>query len=152
MKLCFPVLQEQGLESTIYDHFASAPVYLMIDTDTAETVGIPNCDEHAPDAGCDPYKALMNKQVGALVVGGIGDGFLEMLNILGITVLQAQSLSVKENVELFRQDALAVVDVQNSADEGRCDGEDGDHACDHSHNHEDDCNNCEEDDCSQCSC
>ena len=142
MKLCFPVLQDQGLESILYGHFASAPLFLVIDTDTGKSLNIPNCDETAPEAGCNPFKALINKNLDAVIVGGIGDGFLEMVNMMGYPVFQAQSVNVKDCVEHFCQNALDVVEKQNSADEGRCGGDDDGAGCGHSHSHEDECNSC----------
>jgi predicted Fe-Mo cluster-binding NifX family protein len=148
MRLCFPVLENQGFESTIYGHFASAPIFVVIDTDTGESVTIPNSDELAPEAGCNPFKALINKHLDAVVVGGIGDGLLQMVNMMGITVFQAQSASIKESVELFCQNALDVVEMQNSADEGKCGGDDDNDGCNHSHSHDDECEECDE--CDQC--
>lgn len=142
MKLCFPVLRDQGLESILYGHFASAPMFLVIDTDTGESLDIPNCDETAPEAGCNPFKALINKNLDAVIVGGIGDGFLEMVNMMGYSVFQAQSVSVKDCVEHFCQNALDVVEKQNSADEGKCGEDDTGAGCGHSHSHEDECNSC----------
>lgn len=143
MKLCFPVVQDQGLESTLFGHFASALLFLLVDTDTDECVSIANCDELAPEAGCDPFKALVNKNVDGVVVGGLGDGFLEMLNMMGLRVFEAQSLSVKENIELFRQDALGIVEMQNSAEAGRCDDDEESDGCSHSHNHDGDDTHCD---------
>ena len=34
MKICFPVQNDNGIESTVYNHFGSAPVFVVFDTDT----------------------------------------------------------------------------------------------------------------------
>lgn len=137
MKLCFPVVKNEGLDSTLYGHFASAPLFILIDTETGETESVSNCNELNPEAGCDPFKALVNKNVGGVIVAGLGDGFLEMLNMMGACVYQAKSASVKESMELFRQDALEVLEIQNSAEAGLCDGVADGGGCDHSHDDED---------------
>jgi predicted Fe-Mo cluster-binding NifX family protein len=144
MKLCFPVAQDQGLESILYGHFASAPMFMVVDTDTNEFKSIANCDELAPEAGCDPFKALVSKSIDGVVVGGVGDGFLQMLNMMGLRVFQAQSASIKESIELFRQDALELVEMLNSAEAGRCEDDSDGHGCSHSHSHD-----CDE---TQCNC
>lgn len=146
MKLCFPVSQNQGLDSIIYGHFASAPMFMVIDTDTGEFLAVPNCDNTVPEAGCNPFKALSNKDLDAVIVGGIGDGFLAMVHMMGFTVLQAQSESIKACVEHYLQNALDAVEMQNSADEGKCGGDDDDHGCNHSHSHDDECDECDESD------
>jgi predicted Fe-Mo cluster-binding NifX family protein len=90
MKVCFPVGKDARLESRLHGHFASAPLFVEIDTDTNEVSSLPNCDQLAPEAGCNPFKALVNRHLDAVIVEGIGDGFLQMLNSFGIKVLQAQ--------------------------------------------------------------
>lgn len=137
MKLCFPVVKNEGLDSTLYGHFASAPLFILIDTDTGESVSVPNCNKLDPEAGCDPFKALVNKKIDGVIVAGLGDGFLEMLNMMGARVYQAQSASVKESVELCCQDALEMLEMQNSAEAGLCDGVEESGGCDHSHDDED---------------
>jgi predicted Fe-Mo cluster-binding NifX family protein len=133
MKICFPVATDAGLESTLYGHFSSAPLYVMIDTDTDGTTAVANCDQAKPHAGCNPFKALINRQLDGVIVGGIGDGFLKMLNLMGLRVYQAQSESVKDNVELFKQNALDELQVQDSELEGMCSSSEGEHHCNHNH-------------------
>ena len=33
MKICFPVEKDEGIESQVYNHFGSAPVFIMVDTE-----------------------------------------------------------------------------------------------------------------------
>ncbi len=136
MKVCFPVIADQGLQSTIYGHFASAPLFLEVDTDTGQASAIPNCDKFNPDAGCDPFKALAGRQLDGVVVGGLGDNLLDMLNMMGFRVYEAQTESVEENVELFGRQALPELEKLNSVEAGRCDGVSGEHTCTHSHDDE----------------
>jgi predicted Fe-Mo cluster-binding NifX family protein len=136
MKVCFPVIADQGLESTMYGHFASAPLFLEVDTDTGQASAIPNCDKFNPDAGCDPFKALAGRQLDGVIVGGLGDNLLDMLNMMGFRVYEAQTDSVEENVELFGRQALPELEKLNSVEAGRCDGVSGEHSCTHSHDDE----------------
>jgi predicted Fe-Mo cluster-binding NifX family protein len=135
MKLCFPVATDEGLNSSLFGHFGSTPLFAIVDTETDDVNTIGNCDLLDPDAGCNPFKALVNVHVDSVIVGGIGDGFLEMLNTFGMKVYHAQSLSVKENVELFKQDALDEVELVDSVLEGKCSDDGGEDKC--SHNHDD---------------
>ena len=36
MKICFPVSCNDGMESKVFDHFGSAPMFLMVDVKTGE--------------------------------------------------------------------------------------------------------------------
>jgi len=136
MKVCFPVNTNQRLQSTIFGHFASAPLFLEVDTDTGKVISIPNCDRSDPDAGCNPFKALAGRQLDGVVVGGVGDGMLQMLNSMGFRVFQAQTENLQENVELFGKNALTEIVMQNSAEAGRCAGVEDDHQCSHTHGDE----------------
>jgi predicted Fe-Mo cluster-binding NifX family protein len=136
MKVCFPVIADQGLQSTIYGHFASAPLFLEVDTDTGQASSIPNCDKSNPEAGCNPFKALTGRQLDGVIVGGVGDNLLDMLNMMGFRVYEAQTESIVENVELFGKQELPEIKKQNSAEAGRCAGVSGEHGCNHSHDDE----------------
>jgi predicted Fe-Mo cluster-binding NifX family protein len=68
---------------------------------------------------------------------------LKMLNTLGMKVYQAQSLSVKKNVELFKQDTLDELEIVNSALEGMCSDDGGEDKCSHRHDACDDEDLCE---------
>lgn len=137
MKVCFPVAHDAGLESSIFGHFGSAPLFVVIDTETDEASCIANHDPLAPDAGCNVLKALCNQQVDASIVDGIGDGFLQILNGFGMEVFQAQSLNIGENIALYKQKSLSVIEMLNSEKAGRCTSDDEEpHTCNHSHDEE----------------
>jgi predicted Fe-Mo cluster-binding NifX family protein len=106
MKVCFPVLKADGLKSEVYGHFGSAPVFIVVETDTNSVTTINNKDQHHAHGSCSPMKALDNQEVDAIVVGGIGGGALSRLNQLGIRVFQAQAPTVKENILMLKNQNL----------------------------------------------
>ncbi len=112
MKICFPVQHDIGIESTVYNHFGSAPVFVVVDTDTNSVASISNQDQHHTKGACNPLKALDNQKVDAIVVGGIGAGALTRLNQMGIAVHRAQGATVRENISLFQSQSLPVLTVQ----------------------------------------
>jgi predicted Fe-Mo cluster-binding NifX family protein len=134
MKVCFPVAQDAGLESSIYGHLGTAPMFFVIDTETDETACMANLDPLAPETGCNVLKTLCSLNVDATIVEEIGDGFLRILNGLGIEVFQAQSLSVSENIALYKQKHLSVIEMLNSEKPEKCTSDiKGTHTCNHSH-------------------
>ena len=135
MKICFPVATDEGLDSVIYGHFASAPQFVVIDTETRQSSAIANCDQENPYGGCNPFAALRGQQLDGIVVDGIGDESVRVMNMCGFRVYQAQSPAVAENVALREKDMLAEVTVQESHLEGRCSDSGGTHTCSHSHCH-----------------
>jgi len=106
MKICFPVLKADGLESEVYGHFGSAPAFLVVETDSNKITTIKNKDQHHAHGACSPMKALNNQKIDAVVVGGIGAGALNRLNQLGIKVFQARALTVKENISMLKTQNL----------------------------------------------
>lgn len=107
MKICFPVERDLGLESPVYNHFGSAPVFLIVEAETGAVEPLPNGDRHHAHGGCSPVKALGGALVDAVIVGGIGPGAIRGLQAQGIRVYQSQPGSVGENLSHWRADALA---------------------------------------------
>jgi predicted Fe-Mo cluster-binding NifX family protein len=149
VKICFPVIHDEGINGTIYGHFASTPLFSIIDTETGASSIVKNCDSSNPDAGCNPFIALKGRQLDGIVAGGIGDDTLRAMNLCGFSVFEAQSASIAENLELFKNNTLPQATIMNSRGEGRCGDEDGvSHGCnhDHDHDHEEECDH----DCTAC--
>jgi len=134
MKICFPVITNAGMESTIYGHFASAPFFLIIDTDTRQSCSLANCDSSNPYAGCNPFSALKGQHLDGIIVGGIGDDSVRVMNMCGFKIYQADTAAVAENLALFESNSLPEVAVLQSRLEGRCSADESGHSCNH-HNH-----------------
>jgi predicted Fe-Mo cluster-binding NifX family protein len=124
MKICFPVAENQGLESEVYGHFGSAPQFLVVDTETREITTLNNGDEHHAHGACQPLKALGGQEVDAIVVGGIGGGALMGLNRAGFKVYKAQGLTIADNITCFAQDELPILTPEQTC---------GGHAHGHGH-------------------
>lgn len=106
MKICFPVEEFAGLQSTLFGHFGSAPRFLLVDTETREIRELSNADQDHAHGMCNPLRALGNVVVDAIVVGGIGAGALSGLRRAGIKVFQAQAPSVADNLACLAEAEL----------------------------------------------
>lgn len=106
MKICFPVQNNEGMRSTVYDHFGSAPFFVVVNTDNGDVSTIFNRDMNHSHGACNPIKALDGQHVDAVVVGGIGAGALNRLNQSGIKVYKAQAAGIEENIRLFLEKGL----------------------------------------------
>jgi predicted Fe-Mo cluster-binding NifX family protein len=106
MKVCFPVLSKEGMESKVYGHFGSAPAFIIVDTEGNAEAAVINKDRHHVHGMCNPVKALDNQQVDAIVVGGIGGGALRKLQEPGIKVFKSKASTVRENLDLIMKDKL----------------------------------------------
>jgi predicted Fe-Mo cluster-binding NifX family protein len=122
MKVGFAVQGNDGVESRVYDHFGSAPAFIIVDTDGKDVLTVNNKNLHHVHGACNPIMALDGKSVEAMVVGGIGAGALTKLNALGIKVYGAGALTVKENLALLSENKLQELSINNScrAHQGGC--------------------------------
>jgi predicted Fe-Mo cluster-binding NifX family protein len=122
MKVGFAVQANEGLESRVYDHFGSAPAFIIVDTEAKDVLTVDNKDLHHVHGACNPIMALDGKTVNAMIVGGIGAGALTKLNALGIKVYEAGAPTVKENISLLSEDKLQELSVHNSCrlHQGQC--------------------------------
>jgi len=114
MKVGFAVQSHEGIERKVYDHFGSAPAFIIVDTEGKEVLKVNNKDLHHAHGACNPVMALDGKSVDAMVVGGIGAGALAKLNALGIKVYEAGASTVKENLALLGENKLQELSVYNS--------------------------------------
>jgi predicted Fe-Mo cluster-binding NifX family protein len=122
MKVCFPVQKDEGVESQVYNHFGSAPVFVVVETEEKAVQRVDNRDLHHVHGACNPVMALGGQKVDALVVGGIGGGALRKLNAMGVKVYEAAARTVKENLDLLKENRLEELSMDHScrAHEGGC--------------------------------
>jgi predicted Fe-Mo cluster-binding NifX family protein len=122
MKVGFAVETNEGIESKVYGHFGSAPVFLIVEKETNLVSAVNNRDIHHVHGACNPIRALDGNNVDAMVVGGIGAGALRKLNAMGIKVFGAAAPSVKENLSLLNENKLRELTADHacSAHQGGC--------------------------------
>jgi predicted Fe-Mo cluster-binding NifX family protein len=109
MKICFPVERNEGLDSPVYAHFGSAPLFVVVDTETLVIRETGNRDLHHAHGACSPLKALGDEAVDAIVVGGIGAGALAGLNRAGLTVYRAIGATIADNLAMLVHVELPVL-------------------------------------------
>jgi predicted Fe-Mo cluster-binding NifX family protein len=106
MKIAFPVQSDQGMRSPVFNHFGSAPLFVVIDSDTYAATSVSNADRNHIHGQCQPMAALNGITIDAVIVGGIGPGALRQLRNRGIQVLKAAPGTVGENLQLFTDGQL----------------------------------------------
>lgn len=106
MKICVPVEVNKGLESKPYGHFGSAPMFVVYDLEKNEITELSNNDLHHEHGKCQPLKALQGNIVDAVIVGGVGQGAIMKLNDMGVKVYKSQGETIKENLDLYKENKL----------------------------------------------
>ena len=120
MKVCFPVKSNEGMSSIPYNHFGSAPVFIICDLESNDIKEIKNGDLGHEHGKCQPIKALSGETVDAIVVGGIGQGAISKLNTMGIRVYKAEEGSIKDNIDLLNQSKLKELDINHTCTSHSC--------------------------------
>lgn len=114
MKLCFPVQVDQGVDSDVFNHFGSAPLFIVYETEEKSVGKIENQDLNHVHGKCNPLKALDGKMVDAIIVGGIGAGAITRLNEMGIKVYKATDGTVQKNIDAFEASSLVEMNVNHA--------------------------------------
>ena len=110
MKVCFPVESDQGLDSRVFGHFGSAPIFVLVDTETHECRALANANIKHEHGKCSPFKALGGSTVDCVVTGGIGGGAMGKLREMGAEVFKAASGTIKENLDHLSKGELVRFD------------------------------------------
>jgi predicted Fe-Mo cluster-binding NifX family protein len=126
MNICIPVNADQGVGSEVCAHFGSAPFFMIVDTDTRHCRAIPNQNLHHAHGMCQPLMALQGEVLGGIVVGGIGMGALNKLQMAGVKVYLAQHPTVEMTLAAF-----AAGELQTMTPAAACGG----HGQQHGHGH-----------------
>jgi predicted Fe-Mo cluster-binding NifX family protein len=114
MKLCIPVAENRALNSIVYGHFGSAPLFVLVDSETMAVEPLNNQDEHHVHGACNPVKALAGRAVDAVIVGGIGAGAIRGLRNAGIAVYHSSSETVADVVAQFKVGTLPELNVEHA--------------------------------------
>lgn len=120
MKVCIPVKENKGMDSIAYNHFGTAPFFMICDTESGEVKVIENGDLNHAHGMCQPLKALGGEMVDVILVGGIGAGALMKLNNEKIKVYKVSDDTVSKNIELFKENKLMEFSVNNSCNHHNC--------------------------------
>ena len=114
MIVCIPTQENQGLDSSAFAHFGSAPAFIIHNMDTGESKFLENNNQHHAHGSCTPGRALSGESVDVVITGGMGQRAVEMLNAMGIKVYMATAGTVKSNIDALKKQELVELTVHNA--------------------------------------
>ena len=114
MKIAFPTQEDLGIDSRIFNHFGSAGIFIIVDTETGGIESSANLDMEHQHGQCQPLKALGGNTVDAVAVCGIGKGALDKLRGSGIKVYRATEGSVNDNLNLVKSGLLPEFETEHT--------------------------------------
>jgi predicted Fe-Mo cluster-binding NifX family protein len=86
LRTCFLVRKSVGLQSVVYNHFGSAPAFVIVDIENNNTTTIINEAAHHPQRACTSIETLTSMQIDAIILGAVGVDATMKLNPAGIKV------------------------------------------------------------------
>ena len=125
MKICIPVTENLGPDSPVSEHFGSAPLFAIADTQGPDIVFVSNNndDDSHGHGMCQPLAILGGQTFDAVVVGGIGAGALGKFNAAGVCVYRSPRGTIADVLEASRSGTLQEISMR-----GACGGH---HGCSH---------------------
>ena len=114
MKICVPVMTDRGLKSEVCAHFGSAPMFLVVDTDSKSWEAVPNNNAHHAHGMCNPLGAIQGRGIQVVLVGGIGAGAVQKLRAASIEVFSADLPTAAEAIAAYEAGTLQPVSLQNA--------------------------------------
>jgi predicted Fe-Mo cluster-binding NifX family protein len=109
MNICIPVTRDNGIRSPVSLHFGSAPVSMVVDTESGSCRAVTNRDLRHDHGMCRPLAQLAGEKLDAMVVGGIGMGAFGKLKAANIRVYFSEHPTVEETVAAFKTGTLKEV-------------------------------------------
>lgn len=106
MFVCIPITHNEGLQSRVSAHFGSAPLFMIVDSESGACRAVENRDLHHEHGMCQPLRAVQGEQVDAIVVGGIGGGALAKLQAANIQVFLSGLPTVDATLAALRSGEL----------------------------------------------
>ncbi len=120
MRLCIPTATNDGKTAQVYGHFGSAPFFTIYDTEKGEVEIIDNSNQHHSHGTCHPMSSLSDKNIDAVVCGGMGARAIMKLNEAGIKAYRANGGIVEEISKQFANGGLEEITAQNACQQHNC--------------------------------
>ena len=98
MKLCIPVTEDRGLASPVSAHFGSAPLFVVVDTESGACRSLRNRDADHAHGTCQPLMSLAGEPFDGVAVGGIGMGAVNKLQAANVHVFISTEATVEQTV------------------------------------------------------
>jgi predicted Fe-Mo cluster-binding NifX family protein len=109
-RIMMPVEDEKGLEAKVAHHFGMAPYFAIVEfgenQKTPKVTIEPNRSEHMGGAPRHSHESFLALKPDVVVAYAMGPGALNTFLGAGVTVLKATSLTVKGNIEFFKEGKL----------------------------------------------
>ena len=120
MRICIPTETKDGKSAKVYGHFGSAPYFTIYDTEKDTVEIIDNSNQHHSHGMCQPMGSISDKNINAVVCGGMGGRAVQKLNEGGIKAYRANDGTVADITALFAKGGLEEITIENACSQHGC--------------------------------
>ena len=120
MKICIPIINEQGFDSKVCEHFGSAPYFLIYDTDKEVINIVRNSNAHHSHGMCHPLKTLEDQNIDVVICNGMGTRAIQRLNDGGIKAYRVSGESAGEVLKRYQEGILTEITIENACMNHNC--------------------------------
>lgn len=118
--ICVPVMDNQGISSSISQHFGKTPYFALITFENNEIKDIKIVESLGRHAGgtMTPAEAVANTKANILLCGNLGSKAIRMLGEKGIIVYVGASGTVENAFEQLQSGMLNLADDSAGCSDG----------------------------------
>ena len=121
MIVAVPLETSEGLDSLICEHFGSAPLYAVCNTDSRRLQIVENSNKGHEHGQCSPIGIFSRNNIEAVLCKGIGGRAIDKLRMLNIEVFVAGGLStLSEALDSFKKGAMRKIETQDACQAHGC--------------------------------
>lgn len=120
MKLCIPVTEMNGVNSSMSGHFGSAPIFLVYDTDSGKMNPVSNKTSEHEHGACMPVPTMVSAGVNVVLCGGMGARAAMLLANSGIKAFRVTAKTAGEAIELYNNGTMEEITASNACMHHTC--------------------------------
>jgi len=120
MRVCVPAETDEGLQSKLYDHFGSAPYFIIYDTERSAIDVIYNTNKSHIHGRCHPLSVINDHKIDAVLCRGIGLKALLKLRDTGIKVYKSESIIFKDVLDEYNRNKSEEITIDKTCLNNTC--------------------------------
>ncbi|MFH1684417.1 MAG: NifB/NifX family molybdenum-iron cluster-binding protein [Candidatus Margulisiibacteriota bacterium] len=120
MKICIPIKSNEGKLSKVFDHFGSAPQFMIYDISNNSIKILDNGNKDHIHGTCNPMNALDLRTIDAVVCRGMGARAILKLNEAGVKAYKTEAETAEQVVLACRENKLEEITLKTACTQHDC--------------------------------
>lgn len=120
MRICLPVGDNNGVDSTVFGHFGSAPFFAIFDTESQSVELVNNGESEHEHGSCMPVDALRALKAEAVLCKGMGMRAANLLIEAGIKPYLVDAETVADAINQYKSMNVRLLNAGNACQHHNC--------------------------------